>query len=58
LRCDTVDDPAPPAGESQQVRWFSMGEALEVADEGLIDGLGRLATIGVGPGPGRPAQGN
>jgi 8-oxo-dGTP pyrophosphatase MutT (NUDIX family) len=57
LRCDTVADPAPPVGESQQVRWFSMDEALEVADEGLVDGLGRLATIGAEPGTGRPRRG-
>jgi 8-oxo-dGTP pyrophosphatase MutT (NUDIX family) len=35
-------DPAPPVGESQQVRWFSIEEALAVADAGLIDGLRRL----------------
>jgi 8-oxo-dGTP pyrophosphatase MutT (NUDIX family) len=36
------DDPAPPPGESQQVRWFSLAEAMEVADDALIDGLRRL----------------
>ena len=36
------EDPAPPPGESQQVRWFSLPEAMEVADEALIDGLRRL----------------
>jgi len=36
------DDPAPPPGESQQVRWFTLGEAMQVADEALIDGLRRL----------------
>jgi 8-oxo-dGTP pyrophosphatase MutT (NUDIX family) len=35
-------EPAPPAGESQQVRWFSLDEALAIADEGLADGLRRL----------------
>ena len=35
-------EPAPPAGESQQVRWFSINEALAIADEGLVDGLRRL----------------
>ena len=36
------DDPAPPPGESQQVRWFTLAEALDVADDALIDGLRRL----------------
>jgi len=35
-------DPAPPPGESQQVRWFPLAEAMEVADDALIDGLRRL----------------
>ena len=32
-------DPAPPAGESQQVRWFSWDEAEKVADEALVGAL-------------------
>ena len=36
------EDPAPPPGESQQVRWFSLAEAVQVADEALIDGVRRL----------------
>jgi len=36
------DDPAPPPGESQQVKWFTLAEAMQVADEALIDGLRRL----------------
>jgi 8-oxo-dGTP pyrophosphatase MutT (NUDIX family) len=36
------DDPAPPPGESQQVRWFTLAEAMDVADDALIDGLRRL----------------
>lgn len=35
------DDPAPPPGESQQVRWFTFAEAVEVADEGLATALRR-----------------
>jgi len=35
-------EPAPAAGESQQVRWFTLDEALAIADEGLADGLRRL----------------
>jgi 8-oxo-dGTP pyrophosphatase MutT (NUDIX family) len=35
-------DPAPPPGESQQARWFSLDEALEVADDALVDGVRRL----------------
>jgi 8-oxo-dGTP pyrophosphatase MutT (NUDIX family) len=36
------NDPAPPPGESQQVRWFTLPEAMHVADHALIDGLRRL----------------
>ena len=36
------EDPAPPPGESQQVRWFTLAEAIRVADDALIDGLRRL----------------
>jgi 8-oxo-dGTP pyrophosphatase MutT (NUDIX family) len=36
-------DPAPAAGESPDVRWFSLPEALELADDALVDGLRRLA---------------
>jgi 8-oxo-dGTP pyrophosphatase MutT (NUDIX family) len=35
-------EPAPPPGESQQVRWFPLPEAIEVADAALIDALLRL----------------
>jgi len=35
------DEPNPPAGESQQVRWFSWDDAVDVADESL---RGALAT--------------
>lgn len=31
--------PCPPAGESQQVRWFDFAEALAMADVGLRGGL-------------------
>jgi 8-oxo-dGTP pyrophosphatase MutT (NUDIX family) len=41
LVCDDAE-PAPPAGESQLVRWFSLDEALAVADDGLVDALRRL----------------
>jgi 8-oxo-dGTP pyrophosphatase MutT (NUDIX family) len=37
------DEPSPPAGESQQVRWFSFPAALAVADAALVDGLRRVA---------------
>jgi 8-oxo-dGTP pyrophosphatase MutT (NUDIX family) len=30
------DEPAPPEGESQDVRWFAWDEALRVADPGLV----------------------
>jgi 8-oxo-dGTP pyrophosphatase MutT (NUDIX family) len=42
LLCGGDEDPAPAPGESQQVRWFGLAEALDVADEALIDGLHRL----------------
>jgi 8-oxo-dGTP pyrophosphatase MutT (NUDIX family) len=42
LVCASEDDPAPPPGESQQVRWFTLAEAMDVADDALIDGLRRL----------------
>jgi 8-oxo-dGTP pyrophosphatase MutT (NUDIX family) len=32
-------DPDPPAGESQQVRWFSWDDAVEIADPGLVGAL-------------------
>jgi 8-oxo-dGTP pyrophosphatase MutT (NUDIX family) len=35
-------EPAPPPGESQQVRWFPWPEAVAIADSGLIDALHRL----------------
>jgi 8-oxo-dGTP pyrophosphatase MutT (NUDIX family) len=41
LLCDDAE-PAPAAGESQQVRWFALDEAMAVADEGLVDALRRL----------------
>lgn len=34
--------PAPPVGESPDVRWFSPDEAAAVADEALVDALARL----------------
>jgi 8-oxo-dGTP pyrophosphatase MutT (NUDIX family) len=36
-------EPSPPAGESQQVRWFSFTDAIAVADDALVDGLRRVA---------------
>jgi 8-oxo-dGTP pyrophosphatase MutT (NUDIX family) len=41
LGADT--EPAPPAEESQQVRWFSFAAAIAVADAALVDGLRRVA---------------
>ena len=31
--------PAPPPGESQEVRWFTWDEAMAIADDGLIGAL-------------------
>ena len=38
----TDAEPAPPPGESQQVRWFAWHDAVAIADPGLIDALRRL----------------
>ncbi len=42
--------PAPAVGESPDVRWFSLPEALELADDALVDGLRRLADGRLGSG--------
>lgn len=36
-------EPAPPPGESQEVRWFTWAQARELADDALVDALDRLA---------------
>jgi 8-oxo-dGTP pyrophosphatase MutT (NUDIX family) len=36
-------EPAPPPGESQQVRWFTLADAIALADPALVDGLRRVA---------------
>ncbi|MBA2731143.1 MAG: NUDIX domain-containing protein [Euzebyaceae bacterium] len=36
-------EPRPEPGESQDVRWFGLPEALRVADPGLVGALRRLA---------------
>jgi len=41
LLCDDAE-PAPEASESQQVRWFTLDEALAIADGGLVDAVRRL----------------
>ena len=46
LLSDDVD-PAPPPGESQHFRWFALTEAVELADEALVDGLDRLVEHGI-----------
>jgi 8-oxo-dGTP pyrophosphatase MutT (NUDIX family) len=43
LLSDDVE-PSPQAGESQQVKWFTLAEAIELADAALVDGLIRLKT--------------
>jgi len=45
LLCEDAD-PSPAAGESQEVRWFTLDEALAIADDGLADGLRRLQAAG------------
>jgi 8-oxo-dGTP pyrophosphatase MutT (NUDIX family) len=39
-------EPSPPPGESPHVQWFTLAEALELADEALVDGLNRLSETG------------
>jgi 8-oxo-dGTP pyrophosphatase MutT (NUDIX family) len=41
LLSDDVE-PSPPPGESQQVSWFALDEAIDLADAALVDGLIRL----------------
>ncbi len=41
LLSDDVD-PSPPPGESQDVRWFPLPDAIDIADDALVDGLVRL----------------
>lgn len=36
------EEPSPPPGESQEVRWFSWDEAIAVADSGLVGALRAL----------------
>lgn len=38
--------PAPPAGESPEVRWFGWAEAIEIADDGLRGALVALRPPG------------
>jgi 8-oxo-dGTP pyrophosphatase MutT (NUDIX family) len=40
-----ADEPAPPAGESPDVRWFTWADALTVADPGLAGFLRAHAPI-------------
>jgi 8-oxo-dGTP pyrophosphatase MutT (NUDIX family) len=52
-------DPAPPAGESPEARWFGWDQARAVADEALVGALraARLqpeAGAGIGPGSNEP----
>lgn len=49
LLCDDIE-PAPPPGESQQVRWWSLEEAAGVADPGLADAIRRLGRLSWGEG--------
>ncbi len=44
LLCDETE-PHPPAGESQEVRWFDLAGAMAIADAGLVDGLRRLEQL-------------
>ncbi|MFZ0216373.1 MAG: NUDIX domain-containing protein [Candidatus Dormiibacterota bacterium] len=53
LLCAGSDDPQPPAGESQQARWFEWEEALAVADVSLA---GALRAALRARSPARPQQ--
>jgi 8-oxo-dGTP pyrophosphatase MutT (NUDIX family) len=46
LRCGDAD-PSPAPGESQEVKWFGLDEAIAVADDGLVDALMRLKALKV-----------
>jgi 8-oxo-dGTP pyrophosphatase MutT (NUDIX family) len=43
------DEPAPPEGESQDVRWFRWDEAVAVADPGLSSFLRATAPVALAP---------
>ncbi|MGH9086876.1 MAG: NUDIX hydrolase [Acidimicrobiales bacterium] len=47
------DDPAPPPGESQAVRWFEWDDAVALADPGLAAALRRAAAWESADGGGR-----
>ena len=51
------EDPDPPEGESQEIRWFSWNEASAIADESLRGAL-RVARslIGTAEGPDLPRR--
>ena len=52
-------DPAPPPGESQEVRWFSWLEAMAIADVALVGALRsarRLGSTGSFLGLGRTSE--
>lgn len=56
---DQEVEPAPPPGESQEVRWFSWDEADAVADPALVGALRaarRLAATGSPLAPGRTSE--
>ena len=49
------EEPAPPAGESQEVAWFSWDDAVAVADDALAGALStarRLSAAGLPTGTG------
>lgn len=41
LECDD-NEPCPAPGESVDVSWFTLEAAIDMADDGLVDGLRRL----------------
>ena len=40
-------EPSPLPGESPHARWFTLGEALQIADDALVDALNRLDERGI-----------
>ena len=42
------NDPAPPEGESQEVAWFAVPDALAFADVGLVGPLTLLTRLAGG----------
>ena len=45
----TDDDPSPPPGESQEVRWCAFADVATLADRSLVPALGKLGATWMDP---------